>query len=554
MTDILPSGNQHNSLSSTGFNEQRELLNRLYWSIWIRLFIITLIIGTALILYEHASIFRIIPWLSPLIILVISAYLFSLIEFFILKKESTLKRVALLTLIFDVMLTSAIVILTSGVDSIYAFLYLFVAIEGGFLLSKKGGLIFASASAIMYGLIVDFQYYRLIPSAIMPFQTIHSVKEIIVNLITYILTTFLIGILGAYLGDNLIKAKKELSISATDLRKLSKIHSIIINSIDSGLVTLDEGYKIKTTNPAAERITGYTLTEIYDMQVNKMMPEFKPQNTVIRAETFINKKNGEIIPVGYNISKLNDETGKVVGTVITFQDLTEMKKLEAKLKRADILATAGKLATSVAHEIRNPLASMSGSAQLLLEDTNIKNSRESSQLMQLIYREIDRINGLVTEFLNMSKPVSNITNNVSVKPIIDESWESITKRADFNPLIKLHLLVSEDSTIRADSTKLKQVFYNLFLNSVSAIKKEGNINVEFAVKDNCTVLSIKDDGEGMDYKELKMALEPFWTTMPGGTGLGLPVVQSIIEQHSGTIKITSEKGKGTVVTMSLPLN
>jgi two-component system sensor histidine kinase PilS (NtrC family) len=532
--------------------EQQELLNRLSWSTWLRIGIITILVGGAALTYQHKIIFHIAPWLSPLIILVITLYLVSFAELVLLRKQKKLRSIAYISTSWDAVFVSALVIATGGIDSIYTFLYLFVAIEGGFLLAKKGGLLFASVSAILYGLLVDIQFYRLAPNFIPPSDTAHLVRDVFLNLITYISTTFIVGILSAFLGGNLLKAKRALSISSIDLKQLANLHSIIINSIESGLITLDEHHTINTVNPAATRITGYTLDEVIGKNINDIMSGIQFNASPLkRNEMTIRKKDNSIIQTGYNISNLHDDTGRGMGAVITFQDLTEMKKMEAKLKRADILATAGRLAASVAHEVRNPLASISGAVQLLIED--LKGNSEFDKLLELIFREVDRIDNLVTEFLYMSRPVTNIQDGVIVRQLIDEVFENISRRDDYSPLITLQTSVENSIAIRADKLKLKQVLLNLVLNAIHAIRDKGSIDIDCIVKNNDAILSVKDTGEGMEENEIRLSLEPFWTKNPGGTGLGLPVVQSIVEQHNGTLNIQSAKNRGTVVTITLPL-
>ncbi len=531
--------------------EHQELLSRLFWSTWLRIGIVTILIGGAALTYEHKIIFHTAPWLSPLIILVIVLYAVSVAELALLRKQRYLVPIAYAATAWDTVFVSALVIATGGIDSIFTFLYLFVAIEGGLLLYKKGGLIFASASAILYGVLVDVQYYRLVPSFIPPSDMTHLVKDILLNLLTYITTTFIVGMLSAFLGASLVKAKRALSISSIDLKQLADLHSIIINSIDSGLITLDEHAAINTVNPAATRITGYRPAEITGKQIQDMMPGIDIRSVSSRRnELMVRQKDRGIIQIGYTISNLHDDTGRGIGAVITFQDLTEMKKMEAKLKRADILATAGRLAASVAHEIRNPLASISGAVQLLAED--LSGRSEFDKPLELLSREIARIDNLVTEFLSMARPVTNIQDGIAVRHIIDEVFENVARRDDFNPHITLQTSVENSVTIRADQFKLKQVLLNLVLNAMHAIKESGSITVECVVSSTAAVLSVKDTGEGMEENEVKLSLEPFWTKNPGGTGLGLPVVQSIVEQHNGTLHIQSTKNKGTTVSIELP--
>ncbi len=530
----------------------QELLSRLYWSVVIRLVIITLLAGNAIFTYQYKIVFYFAPWVSPLIIILATLYAVSFVELIGLKKSKELVAIAYISSLWDAVFTSVLIVATGGIESIYTFLYLFVALEGGFLLSKKGGFIFSSVSSILYGLIVDAQFYGLLSTVITLPGMSYPGREILFNLVTYISTTYIVGMLSAFLGNSLLKAKQALSVSSTDLRHLTNLHSIIVNSIDSGLLTLDEHLIINSVNPATTKITGYLPGEIIGKKIDEIVPgiQLKAVHRK-RNEMAIRKKDDGVIQIGYTASSLHDDTGRQVGTVITFQDLTEMKKMEARLKRADILATAGRFAASVAHEIRNPLASISGAVQLLIED--LKTEREFEKPLELIYRESSRINSLVTEFLTMSKPVTNIQEGVALKEIVDEVFDNVSRTVEFSPLIKLRTSIDGSVLIRADKLKMKQVLLNLISNAIHAIRGAGAIDVDCSIKNDRAIITLKDNGQGMDEHELKLSLEPFWTTTPGGTGLGLPVVQTIVEQHDGVMKISSKKGEGTTVTIKLPM-
>ncbi|MCL4558700.1 MAG: ATP-binding protein [Deltaproteobacteria bacterium] len=532
--------------------EKQELLSRLYWSTGIRLTIVTLLIGLAVTIYRYRAVFSTLPWLSPLIILIVALYVLSLVELLTLRKQEALKSMAYFVTALDAVFVSSIVTMTGGIDSIYTFLYLFVAMEGGFLLSKKGALMFASLSSILYGLLVDVQYYRLLPSLIPPSQLFTSARGTLVNMITYMSTMFIVGVLSAFLGDSLTRAKKALSASSTDLIRLKNLHTIIIDSIDTGLITLDASDRISTMNPAACHITGYSIGEVAGKVIEDILPGIQLKDfTIKRNELGIRRKDGTSIQIGYTISNLYKGTARPIGMVIAFQDLSEMKKMEARLKRADILVTAGRLAASVAHEIRNPLASISGMIQLLRED--LGDNERFEKPLGLVFREVDRINNLVTEFLSMSKPVTNIQEGVMLKPIVDEVFESVMERVDYNPSVTMLNAVADRTSIRADTLKMKQILLNLVLNAIHAIREAGTVTVECIERDSDVSILVKDNGQGMDEDEIRSSTEPFWTTNPGGTGLGLPVVQSIVEQHNGALSIQSKKGAGTTVEVRLPL-
>ena len=284
------------------------------------------------------------------------------------------------------------------------------------------------------------------------------------------------------------------------------------------------------------------------------------------------KKMEPYVSLVFPSSPLNDEKGEEIGHIVIFQDLTRLKEMEDELRRADRLKALGGLAAGMAHEIRNPLASISGSIQVLSDDLEL--SHDDKHLMDIILRETERLNALVTDFLVFAKPATK-KEKIDLEEIIEETLKLVETKSDMQGVStcrKFH----ERTTIYADPKQVKQVFLNFFLNSLEAMVNGGELSVGInndttdynqkqddvacgtmkevsSNEDAYAVVTISDTGIGIDEEDIDKIFDPFFTTREQGTGLGLAVVYRIIESHGGFVDVKSVKGKGTTFLIFLPI-
>ena len=262
--------------------------------------------------------------------------------------------------------------------------------------------------------------------------------------------------------------------------------------------------------------------------------------------------NGLVLRLGFTVSPLFAESGVTSGMVITFQDLTDVRALEETSRRQDRMAAVGRLAASIAHEIRNPLAAMRGSIQMLRDEMD--GDSEQTQLMEIILRESDRLNNIVADYLNYARPKPAELKDVELCSLVRETFKLLRNSSEIGAGHSLEEDLPDRPTIvSGDPEQLRQVCWNIARNSLKAMPNGGIFRISLAeVDDNRLRLSFTDTGCGMSPEQVEQLFEPF-TSTTGGTGLGLSIVYQIIRDHNGTINVRSRLGEGTTITIELPV-
>jgi two-component system sensor histidine kinase PilS (NtrC family) len=340
------------------------------------------------------------------------------------------------------------------------------------------------------------------------------------------------------------------------------LHERIVESIRSGLVTTDLQGRIYTFNAAAEEITGYRERDVRGQDASVFFGEIQEHITASlhaaetgeaspRFETYCLTAEGLRLRLGFSMSPLFAETGETTGMVITFQDLTQIRTLEETNRRQDRLAAIGRMAASIAHEIRNPLAAMRGSIQMLRSE--MKNDGSQTELMEIILRESDRLNTIITDFLSYARPRSLIQSKVDVGDLLHQTFALMRHSPEINENQSIEEQLPEKPLVLdADSGQLKQVFWNLARNALQAMPQGGTLRATVEMNSNDRVrISFADTGRGMSPEQVEHLFEPFSSTT-GGTGLGLSIVYQIVRDHGGTINVRSMEGQGTTITVELP--
>ncbi|MCK5913771.1 MAG: PAS domain S-box protein, partial [Desulfuromusa sp.] len=310
----------------------------------------------------------------------------------------------------------------------------------------------------------------------------------------------------------------------------------------SGLMLINPGGKVRSFNRAAAAITGLSLQDVYDQDAVVMFPGLsvgadattKPLN---RSEGYFVRKTGEKLILGYATTPAKGSQGEGLGILVTFQDLTQLKKIEEDLKRTDRLAAVGRLAAGMAHEIRNPLASISGSVQLLMEAEHAQ--PDDLRLMGIVVKEADRLNGLLTDFLGFARPKKLSMEPVNVGSIIDQIVEMLATDHRFKE-IEIIKRYSSEYVFTLDSGQILQVLWDLAINAVEAMQGQGQLIFSVENRVHPTII-IEDSGPGIADEIKNRIFEPFFSTKEKGTGLGLAAVYSVIESHGGFITVARGK-------------
>jgi len=502
---------------------------------------------------------------NGLIRLMAFSFLFSLCCLLFLRFRRFHSFIAYLQTIWDLLFVTVLLLFTNGILSPYSFLYLLSIMSAGLLMGGREALYTASLCSILYGSIVDLQYFGLLStiglnqSDAQQLGASHIFYTIFFNLMGFYLTALITSFLSARARES-EEALREKTVNFDELERLS---TSIVSNLESGLLTITPAGRIRVFNHYAEVITSMTQADAYNTQLVDIFPALagiaENMDARMDGEFDYKLKNGEQMSLGYNAVPLTDSQGGQAGTIVNFKDLTSIKRMEVALKRADRLAALGEISARMAHEIRNPLAAMSGSVQLLAEHGSV--SENDQRLLKIVLREAGRLNGLITDFLAYARPSSPCKERFELRPLVDDMMVFLSSdghydKVAFRNLIAAHIL------IQADVNQLRQVLLNLFRNAADAMPKGGVVEVESRFqlsgadgfnKAPAAVITVSDTGCGIDVATAAHLFEPFWTTKTDGSGLGLAVTYRIIEAHGGTIAVESPPGGGCRFTIMLPV-
>ena len=460
---------------------------------------------------------------------------------------------------FDVLLVTWLVWITGNASSPYAAFYIVIISVASLFVGPRGAMITS------IGCVAAFNGCALLALAR---ASSGFTSEGIVNTIQFVglsdVSFLVVGLLAAKLAHRQTRSDLQLEAATRSLADLRALHERIVESIRSGVITTDLQGRIYTFNAAAEEITGYKPSEVRghdasiffgDMtrQIADSMNAAAEGKVSPRFQADCLTPNGLALRLGFTIAPLFAESGETSGMVITFQDLTGVRALEETSRRQDRMAAVGRMAASIAHEIRNPLAAMRGSIQMLRSEMDA--DTEQAQLMEIILRESDRLNKIVADYLNYARPRPAELKNVDLKALVTDTFKLLRNSDE---IVAGHTLEEDlparPAIVSGDPEQLKQVCWNIARNALKAMPDGGTFRVSLKeANDSRLRLSFADNGCGMTPEQVEHLFEPF-TSTTGGTGLGLSIVYQIIRDHSGTINVRSRLGEGTTITIELPIS
>jgi two-component system sensor histidine kinase PilS (NtrC family) len=551
---------------------RNDLFYRLQWLMFLRVVVITFLLGATVLIHIKRTQSYLDSTLFCLYLLIGITYFSTFVYILLLRRVRNLTLFAYIQIIGDIFIESALVVLTGGIESIFSSIYILSIITASILLFWKGGLIIASLSSLSYGALVDLEYYGFMPVITSQGQRLEGYTSTMVlyTVLVNIMAFYIVAVLSSYLSEQTRKTKLALQEREYDLEELAALNEHIVHSLNSGLLTMDLDGRVTFFNKAAEEITGYSLNEIRNQKVESLFPDsnaaFQSEKNGLqmgipsRRICDFFQKDKTLIHLGFSLSPLKDSKGERTGTIMNFQDVTGLIEMEEHLKQVDRLASIGEMAARIAHEIRNPLASISGSIQLLEKELDL--GQTNQKLMDIVLRETNRLNILLMDFLLFARPQKSIRDKVDLPDLIQETIEAFEKSRDGREDIKILADLEEHLIIDADPRQLRQVFWNLFINAGQSMPHGGTMNVS-AHKENShsardsldgehVKIVVKDTGCGIDQWCVPKIFDPFFTTKEKGTGLGLSVVYRIIEGFNGRVGVESKMGTGTSFTISIP--
>jgi two-component system sensor histidine kinase PilS (NtrC family) len=542
-----------NQIAASLFKKQ------LHWMLFLRVVILTLLLGITLLLQSAAK-HIITPPFYYIVAFIAAVYIYTICSALILKFIKRYSTFAYTQILIDVLLITILIYYSGGSQSIFTILYFFPIITGSFILFRRGGLAPAAASTIAYGIILTLEFTGYHPVFFDDFlyRPLRDIRSAMNFFSIHGLTFFITAILSSLLSERLRRTEKALLKTTLKYDQLAVLYKKIFEDIPSGIMTVINQKNIISFNPAAEKITGFSAEEIIGMSINKVFPNLKLDADMnFRAEVRLTRKDRTNIPIGYSFAKLNMPGTEDKYEVITLQDLSETKRMEKQILQAEKMATLGEMAAGIAHELRNPLAAMSGAAEVLDASGDIQPHNQG--LMNIITRECNRLHNSVTDFLSFSKPVEPEKEFVPLLPLVNEIIQLLQQTQDWPEKCSLVLDIPGKIDCWADPQQIHKLLLNILHNSCVALRNmEGEIRIiAQEVEDDTgaerTVLAIIDTGRGIPDLIIDKIYEPFFTTRENGTGLGLSIVKQIVDAHGGGITITSTENKGATAEVWLPL-
>jgi two-component system sensor histidine kinase PilS (NtrC family) len=520
--------------------------NWLGWLVKIRVIILTFLLGIELAVARLAE--------SPLplrafVSTMLLWYALSLFYILLLSFWDEQRVQAVLQVVTDLVLVSLVVHFTGGWDSSLNFLYPLVIIVACILLPKAWAYLTSALAFILYGCVLELNYYAVVPSFATTHPELKALEAIIfVNLFAYLAVAYLAGLLAAKLRQ----VDVQLKDASGALESLQALHENIIQCMSGGLITTEVAGRITLVNVAAKGMLGCG-DELIAKSVNDLFLDPLPHVGSERAhgEVRFQPAHGFRKTFRVIVSTLNVPGRGASGCVYTFDDLTEIRRLEREVRIQDRLAAVGRLAAAIAHEIRNPLTSIAGSVSMLSGAAEMTD--EQRQLLQIVTRESERLNSIITDFLAYSRGKQYRFDRVDLVPLLEDTLTLLE-----------HSLVAENTGIRvernlkfceaptlADGDKIRQVFWNFCQNAVRAMKNGGILTVSLESIADDWQINFADTGHGMSPQQSEKIFEPFQSGFDGGTGLGLAIVYQIVQAHEGKVWARSKMGEGTTFVLRL---
>jgi two-component system sensor histidine kinase PilS (NtrC family) len=516
----------------------------------LRTLVVTVVLGLSLWLDAKSEArVRNAVWLQSMIIA--ATYVSSIVFGVMLRRGGAPSRVARPMLANDLVLTSALVYVTGGALSPYTFLFSLTIVTAGALLYRRGATvvtIFALGALVLISLLAWVHAVPLpLPANVTPWT--QTGVQLARSLGIHVATMIGVGALSFIFGDQLQRGAETLATTQRAAADLLSLHQDIVRSLSSGLITLTPEGKVLTANEAAAEILKTDDAGLAGRSVEDVMPGLSALlddaggGELRRADLAV---PGDLV-VGVTVSPLRDVHDEVIGRVVNFQDLTELKRLELHARRAERLATVGQLAAGIAHEIRNPLAAISGSIELLR--LSPQGSDDDRALMAIVNREIQRLNMLIGDLLDYTNPRPKQPVDFDLAVLVDEIVQVARADSAFAE-VELAIELERPVPVHADPAKLRQVLWNLLRNAAEAGGK--HVRVDARPLAGGARIVVADDGPGIGKDVLARIFDPFFTTKPKGSGLGLATSHAVIAEHGGRIDVETAVGKGTKMVVSLP--
>jgi two-component system sensor histidine kinase PilS (NtrC family) len=554
--------------------KEKNLRRNLFWLVFARVVLGTALLSAALLAELFAP--GTFP-ADPFFVLIACTYALSIFNLATLRIAEQRRWLIDLQLVADAAIVSGFIFVTGGVASVFSFLYVLPIIAASMVQFRRGGLMVAGFSGVVYvglvlgqylsqaGLVPGFwgQFSRLLPPV--------TVGAYITGI--HITGLFMVAFLSGSLTERLRSAGDRLERASHEIADWQAFNQHVIDSLTSGLATTDKSGVVVTFNRAAEQITGWVAGEAVGRRIADVLQLPSPMvdalksdladSSTRRADFNFARRDGRRIDIGVSLTHLVTPGGRA-GYLVTFQDVTALRRLERDGRLRQRLAAVGEMAAGIAHEIRNPLASMSGSIQILRQELPLTD--DQAQLMDIVLRESERLNETIRSFLAYAKPQRFSVSRLDVTKTVNDTALLLRNSAELGEGHRIEVDTPRSPLwFEADEGQLRQIFWNLATNGLRAMTGGGCLTLVARPEtvasvpvpaggddDEGVILEVIDEGVGIAGEEIDGIFQPFHGTFSRGTGLGLSIVHRIVTDYNGTIQVRSQPGAGTTVTVRLP--
>jgi two-component system sensor histidine kinase PilS (NtrC family) len=499
---------------------------------------------------------------NPLYFVIGATYALTIVHAAALRLVAPRATLALAQVAGDLLIITALVHLTGGVRTGFLLLYPLSVLSATMLVPRRSAVTLAGVATALYGAVLLAAWTGLVPSpgladviALPPRPLLYSVFVLGVACLS-------VAFLGSYLAESLQRAGRQLREAAVEVADLRELNQVIVNSIQSGLMTTDAGGRILYVNRFGESILGRSLVALRAQAVRAVLdsPLLVPSEIGARAasralarlEISYRHPEGRTLELGVSVTPLAAQEGSPGGYLVVFQDLTEIRRLEEEVRTNEKLAAVGEMAAQLAHEIRNPLGSIRGSAQVLMSEPEL--GEEQGRLLSIISRESKRLSDTLNRFLYQARSPARPRDPVDLRPVVEEAVTLLRNGAEVGPSHEVRFEADEGPHVcLADPDQIAQVFWNLARNGLEAMPDGGRLEVALRRVASDVVLTVSDQGRGMGRDEQRRLFEPRPGSARLGSGLGLAIVFQIVRQHGGDITVNSAADQGTRFDVRLPL-
>jgi len=455
---------------------------------------------------------------------------------------------ARLQVLTDLAFATAVVYTTGGINSSFAFLYPLIIIIAAILLPRYWAFLTAALSFILYGCLLEFIFFGLIHSTSLARPDLKFLQAtILIDLFAYLAIAYLTSVLAAKLRT----ANVELQEKSGALEDLQALHEHIVKSMIGGVVITDLQGRVRFVNPAGERILGRSLAELAGTPLASLFTSALPQVGAARRELPLPGPDQHERIVGMTACDLIMPSSGVAGAVYTFTDLTHIRSLEREVQMRERMSALGRLASAIAHEIRNPLSSIAGSAEML--GSSPACDPDDRELFQIIRRESQRLNQIIGDFLAYSREKQYRFASTDLIALLEDTLKLLENRPECasSGVRLVRQFPTSEALAEVDGNRMKQVFWNLCDNALRAMPQGGTLTVSVRASGPDWEIRFADTGMGIPTQTQERMFEPFHSEFSQGTGLGLAIVYEIVQAHQGRLAVDSTLGKGTEFVLQL---